>query len=140
MNPSFADATNPPVRQPALPRLMLAMLLSVIAANAFAAPPPAPPTDDAAFARQMHEAMARMERDMQRAPMTGDADRDFVTMMLPHHQGAIEMAAALLARTRDPELRNLAQAIVTEQATEIALMRSWLERHPPPTPHQEQTP
>jgi len=72
--------------------------------------------------------------------MTGKPEHDFVAMMLPHHQGAIDMAAALLAQTDDPELRNLAQGIVTEQATEIALMRAWLARHaatctPQPTCH-----
>ena len=55
-------------------------------------------------------------------------------MMIPHHQGAVDMARALLAHSKDPELRNLAQAILVEQANEIALMRAWLARHDATTP------
>ena len=73
--------------------------------------------------------MARMMSDMHRTPASGDPDRDFVTMMIPHHQGAVDMARALLAHSDDPELRNLAQSILVEQASEIALMRAWLARH-----------
>ena len=73
--------------------------------------------------------MARMMDGMHRAPASGEPDRDFVTMMIPHHQGAVDMARALLAHSDDPELRNLAQSILVEQANEIALMRAWLARH-----------
>ena len=50
-------------------------------------------------------------------------------MMIPHHQGAIDMARALLLTMKDPELRNLAQGIITEQQNEIRLMQVWLIRH-----------
>jgi uncharacterized protein (DUF305 family) len=60
--------------------------------------------------------------------MNGEAGHDFVTMMLPHHQGAIDMAKAVLLHTRDPELRNLALGIIAEQQNEINVMRTWLER------------
>lgn len=86
-----------------------------------------------AFDALMDEAMARMMDGMHRAPASGEPDRDFVTMMIPHHQGAVDMARALLAHSDDPELRNLAQAILVEQASEIALMRAWLARHDAPT-------
>jgi hypothetical protein len=56
----------------------------------------------------MDEAMAVMDRGMRAAPMNGAPDHDFVTMMIPHHQGAIDMAKAVLLYTQDPELRNLA--------------------------------
>lgn len=81
------------------------------------------------FARLMDEAMAIMDRDMAAAPASGDPDRDFVTMMMPHHQGAIDMAKALLVWGKDPELRILAQQIITEQANEIRQMQAWLARH-----------
>jgi len=81
------------------------------------------------FATLMDEAMAIMDQGMQRAPMNGDADHDFVTMMIPHHQGAVDMAKAVLLYTRDPAMRNLAQGIITEQQYEIQLMQTWLEQH-----------
>src|SRR4051812_36771867 len=64
-------------------------------------------SSDRPFARLMDDAMAVMDRGMQAAPMNGEPGHDFVTMMLPHHQGAIDMAKAVLLNTKDPELRNL---------------------------------
>ena len=81
------------------------------------------------FAGLMNDAMAIMDRDMAAAPMNGEPGHDFVAMMLPHHQGAIDMAKAVLLHTSDPELRNLALGIITEQQNEINVMRAWLERH-----------
>ena len=83
------------------------------------------------FARLMDDAMAVMDYGMRNAPMNGLAEHDFVTMMIPHHQGAVDMAKALLLTTTDPALRNLAQGIVTEQQIEIQLMNAWLKAHPP---------
>jgi len=83
------------------------------------------------FATLMHEAMHAMDHAMQAAPMSGDPDHDFTAMMIPHHQGAVDMAKALLLHTQDPELRNLALGIVTEQQNEIRLMGAWLERNHP---------
>lgn len=73
--------------------------------------------------------MAVMDDGMRRAPMNGAAEHDFVTMMIPHHQGAVDMAKALLLYNNDPELKNLAQGIITEQQNEIRLMQAWLARH-----------
>lgn len=87
-------------------------------------------SSDKPFAQLMDEAMAIMDRDMQAAPMNGHPDHDFVTMMLPHHQGAIDMAKAVLLSTKDPELRNLALGIIAEQQNEINVMQAWLQRHP----------
>lgn len=85
------------------------------------------------FASVMRSAMARMEQDMM-APASGDADRDFAAMMIPHHQGAVEMAQAELRFGRDPVLRRLAQGIVVEQQQEIAVMRQALAALPPALP------
>lgn len=84
------------------------------------------------FGGLMDDAMARMHTDMMRAPRVGDADADFVAMMIPHHQGAVDMAKALLLYTKDPALRNLALQIVTEQQNEIKLMEAWRQsrQHP----------
>ena len=78
---------------------------------------------DRAFGEQMMETMTRMDDGMSKAPMTGDPDHDFVAMMIPHHQGGIDMAKVLLVHGEDPEMRRLAQAIITDQQNEIELMR-----------------
>lgn len=80
------------------------------------------------FDRLMADAMNVMHKGMHSAPYTGDSDRDFVTMMIPHHQGAIDMAKALLLYGKDPQMRRLAQEIITEQQSEIQLMQLWLKQ------------
>ena len=85
------------------------------------------------FASMMAAAMARMDRDMMQ-PASGGADRDFAAMMIPHHQGAVEMAEAELRFGHDPVLRRLAQGIIVEQRQEIAVMRQALAALPPATP------
>jgi uncharacterized protein (DUF305 family) len=82
------------------------------------------------FPALMADAMAVMDDGMARAPMNGHPDHDFITMMLPHHQGAIDMARAVLLHTQDPALRNLALGIIAEQQNEINVMRAWLKDHP----------
>ena len=69
-------------------------------------------------AAAMHEMMAGMT-----IKPTGDVDRDFVAMMVPHHQGAIDMAKAELQYGHNEELRRLAQRIVAAQRREITVMR-----------------
>jgi uncharacterized protein (DUF305 family) len=76
----------------------------------------------APFQQDMSEAMQRMDKDMAIAH-SGNVDRDFAAMMIPHHQGAIDMAKAELQFGRDPVLRRLAQGIIVEQQQEIELMR-----------------
>ena len=121
--------------------LFAALVLAASASHAqtmshrHAAPAPPPPPFVAStakpFPQLMDDAMAVMDHGMRAAPMNGVPEHDFVTMMIPHHQGAVDMAKALLLRTQDPELRNLAQGIITEQQNEIRMMQSWLERHSP---------
>ena len=64
------------------------------------------------------------------APRTGNADQDFVASMIPHHQGAIDMAKVELQYGMDPELRKLAQGIIAAQEKEIAEMLAWQKQHP----------
>jgi len=70
----------------------------------------------------MDDAMARMHSRMAAAPMTGNADQDFLAMMIPHHQGAVDAAKAVLLYGKDPQVKRLAQEILTEQALEIEYM------------------
>ena len=80
--------------------------------------------------QEMMQSMERMNRDMMGAPMIDDPDRDLANMMIPHHQGAIDMARIYLRDGKDPEMRRMAEKIIADQVREIAEMRDWLTRHP----------
>jgi uncharacterized protein (DUF305 family) len=72
---------------------------------------------------EMMESMNKMHDAMKAAPMTGDPDLDFIAMMIPHHQGAIDMAKAYLLHGKDPAIRRMAQEIIVTQQQEIETMR-----------------
>ena len=66
-------------------------------------------------------------------PYTGNPDVDFRLQMIPHHQGAIDMAKVAMRRAKDPWSRQLAESIIVEQQREIVQMRGWLQSHGVPT-------
>ena len=68
-----------------------------------------------------------MHKDMDIA-FTGDADADFARGMIPHHQGAVDMAKIVLQHGKDPAIRKLAEDVVRSQETEIKFMREWLAK------------
>jgi uncharacterized protein (DUF305 family) len=91
----------------------------------------------AEFMQTMNGSMERMDRQMATAPMNGNADHDFASMMIPHHKGAIDMAKAELIYGKDPVMRRLAQEILVDQQSEIDAMQLWLERTTAGNPQKE---
>ena len=82
---------------------------------------------------KMHMAMGAVAR-------SGNSDVDFVRLMLPHHQAAIDMAKTQLLYGKDPQVRRLAQEIITDQQLEIELMQLWLKQRESTQPKENQTP
>jgi uncharacterized protein (DUF305 family) len=80
------------------------------------------------FTSETQASMDRMMAGMHAAPATGDADIDFLAMMIPHHEGAVEMARLLLLNGRDPLVRTLAEQIIAAQQSEIQAMKERLSR------------
>jgi uncharacterized protein (DUF305 family) len=124
----------------ALPAIVLAAGLAATALTAGRAQTPAPqPSSTMPMDMMQHmnmgsgpadraymQAMMSMHQGMMRHPMSGDPDRDFVAMMIPHHQAAIDMAKAELQYGKNPQVRALAQKIITAQQAEIAQMQAML--------------
>jgi uncharacterized protein (DUF305 family) len=75
--------------------------------------------------------MDKMHMAMGAVAPSGNSDVDFVRLMLPHHQAAIDMAKTQLLYGKDPQMRRLAQEIITDQQLEIELMQRWLKQREP---------
>lgn len=108
-------------------RISISIFVTLIAAVAICAS--ADETSYSGFLHAMHESMAQMQQAMDRPKGTGDPDRDFALMMIPHHQGAIEMAKIELLYGKDPIMRRLAQEIIADQQSEIDAMQLRLAKN-----------
>ena len=106
----------------------LAEYLTAICSAAFRSAPP----EEARFLSENVGAMTRMMVGMEIKP-SGDVDQDFAAMMIPHHQGAIDMAQAELRHGHNEQLRRIAQGIIVEQQQEIAAMRLAVGEPLPPS-------
>lgn len=89
-----------------------------------------PSPSDAASTKDFKSADMKMMHDMA-VPYTGNADVDFRAKMIPHHQGAIDMAKVALAHAKDETTKALAAQIIKDQEREIAEMREWLSKNAP---------
>jgi uncharacterized protein (DUF305 family) len=118
------------------------VLTALLGGGALAAECPAPTHDGMAMASPMEPAplddahamlmsgMDAMNSSMMAGAAAADIDVAFVCSMIPHHQGAIDMAKAVLANGDDVWVRELAQKIIDAQTAEIAAMREWLKKQP----------
>ena len=79
------------------------------------------------YMKEAMEAHTKMMEHMQTKP-SGDPDKDFVMMMIPHHQGAVDMARLELKYGKDAELRALAENIISSQEKEIVQMKAWQDK------------
>jgi uncharacterized protein (DUF305 family) len=77
---------------------------------------------------ELMESMKAMHAAMGTAQPSGNDDEDFVNLMVPHHEAAVEMAKAELLHGKDTQMRRLAQEIITDQESEIQLMSLWLNQ------------
>jgi uncharacterized protein (DUF305 family) len=100
-----------------------AVCLSLLPLAAGAADTAAPAKD--AFRMKNDQMMTAMNG----VRLTGDADKDFVNMMIPHHEGAVDMAKIELQYGKDPQLKQMAQSIVDGQGKEIGMMKTWQSQH-----------
>jgi uncharacterized protein (DUF305 family) len=80
---------------------------------------------------ELMSSMEKMHAAMASAESSGSSDADFVRLMLPHHQAAIDMAKTQLLYGKDSRMRRLAQEIITDQQSEMELMRLWLKQQGP---------
>jgi hypothetical protein len=111
-------------RFPMKPKILLSALCFVLVPMIAGAADTAAPAKDA-FRMKNDQMMTAMHG----VSLTGDADKDFVNMMIPHHQGAVDMAKIELQYGKDPQLKQIAQWIVDSQGQEIGMFKTWQAAH-----------
>ena len=113
------DVADPAAQQSAAEDSMLGMLTMK------------PGADMSEADRGYMKSMQTMQQNVMKTEMSGNASGDFVRMMIPHHQSAIDMIDVLLAQKDvDPDIRKMAEKMRAEQAKDIVEMQKWLEAHP----------
>lgn len=112
--------------------IFVALLATAVSGLAAADAAVTESSTEAAFMRDNHAAMDKMMAGMDIKPL-GDVDHDFAATMIPHHQGAIDMAMAELRYGQNEQLRRIAQEIIVEQQQEIAAMHLALGQPLPPS-------
>ena len=113
------DVADPAAQQSAAEDSMLGMLTMK------------PGADMSEADRGYMKAMQTMQQNVMKTEMSGNASGDFVRMMIPHHQGAVDMIDALLAQADvDSDIRKMAEKMRADQSSEIVAMQKWLEAHP----------
>ncbi len=119
--------------------ILMTILLSSLALTSFAQAPDEyhkatetkfEVSKDKSFKESMDQSMSIMHKDMMESKMTGNPDGDFVSMMIPHHQGAINMARIILVHGKDAKVKKMATKIISDQEREIKEMNVWLRNHP----------
>jgi uncharacterized protein (DUF305 family) len=107
---------------------IISILLCVMAIHARQAMHKHAGNDDPGWS-ELRSSMERMHMAMESIDASSNSDVDFVRLMIPHHQGAVDMAKAQLLFGKDPQMCRLAQEIITDQQSEIELMNLWLKEH-----------
>jgi Domain of unknown function (DUF305) len=130
------DGVRKKIEVSAMKRAWFLALVILIPGAARPAPQQTPRLDrgNAAVSPEWHalqESMEKMHAAMMSAGSSADSDKDFVRLMLPHHQAALDMARTELMYGNDPQMRRLAQEIITDQQSEIELMQLWLKQREP---------
>lgn len=97
-------------------------------AGVFALVAATPMTMQSPADRAFDQAMTQMHRSMVAAPMTGDTDRDFLVMMIAHHQGAVEMCRIELRYGHNAQVLGLCRNIIASQSAQIQEMEELLRR------------
>jgi uncharacterized protein (DUF305 family) len=111
----------------ALPTLVLAQGAHHGGHSGHSTPAQTAQTPDSPATQGYRQANEKMHRDMN-IPFSGNADVDFVRGMIPHHQGAIDMAKVALQHAKDEQIRKWATDVIREQEREIAEMQTWLKK------------
>src|SRR5689334_22361537 len=109
--------------------VMLALISNLVVAAPTENSRPHSARDSAAWS-ELTASMEKMHVAVTSVKSSGNSDADFVALMVPHHQAAIEMAKSELLNGKDPQMRRVAQEIIIDQQSEIELMQLWLKQHP----------
>jgi len=108
-------------------KLLVALFVCSLVASAIAEADRVQSSTDPGWS-ELIASMDKMHMAMGGVVRSGNSDVDFVRLMLPHHQAAIDMAKTQLLYGKDPQMRRLAQEIITDQQSEIELMQLWLKQ------------